>query len=95
MAAMNGTTPRTFYHGARADLHPGDLIAPGYSSNYGRRKQAAWVDLTGTLDAAVWGAELAAGDGPGRIYVVEESLWEPDSRLRRSGSTGRSRTIPI
>lgn len=24
-----------------------------------------------TLDAAKWGAELAAGDGPGRIYVVE------------------------
>jgi Rifampin ADP-ribosyl transferase len=50
-----------FYHGTRADLKPGDLIAPGYSSNYGRRKQASWVYLTGTLDAAVWGAELAAG----------------------------------
>lgn len=25
------------------------------------------VYLTGTLDAAVWGADLAAGDGPGRI----------------------------
>ena len=23
------------------------------------------------LDAAVWGAELAQGDGPGRIYLVE------------------------
>jgi rifampin ADP-ribosylating transferase len=23
------------------------------------------------MDAAVWGAELAVGDGPGRIYVVE------------------------
>lgn len=62
---------RTFYHGTRADLRPGDLIAPGFSSNYGGRKQASWVYLTGTLDAAIWGAELAVGDGPGRIYVVE------------------------
>jgi len=60
-----------FYHGTRADLKSGDLIAPGYSSNYGKRKQASWVYLTGTLDAAIWGAELAAGDGRGRIYVVE------------------------
>ena len=60
-----------YYHGTHAGLKPGDLIAPGYSSNYGKRKQAAWVYLTGTLDAAIWGAELAAGDGPGRIYVVE------------------------
>jgi len=29
------------------------------------------VYLTGTLDAAVWGAELALGEGPGRIYMVE------------------------
>lgn len=68
---MTARGPRIFYHGTRADLKPGDLIAPGYSSNYGRRKQASWVYLTGTLDAAVWGAELAAGDGPGRIYTVE------------------------
>lgn len=67
--AADATGP--FYHGTRADLKSGDLIAPGYSSNYGRRKQASWVYLTGTLDAAIWGAELAAGDGPGRIYVVE------------------------
>ena len=60
-----------FYHGTRAALQPGDLIAPGYSSNYGRRKQASWVYLTGTLDAAIWGAELTAGDAPGRISVVE------------------------
>lgn len=71
MTAIDNTIPRIFYHGTRADLKPGDVIAPGYSSNYGRRKQASWVYLTGTLDAAVWGAELAAGDGRGRIYVVE------------------------
>lgn len=64
-------TPHKFYHGTRADLKPGDLIEAGYDSNYGARKRASWVYLTGTLDAAIWGAELAAGDGPERIYVVE------------------------
>jgi rifampin ADP-ribosylating transferase len=60
-----------FYHGTRADLKPGDLIEPGFHSNYGSRKKASYVYLTATLDAAVWGAELALGDGPGRIYIVE------------------------
>lgn len=60
-----------FYHGTKADLAPGGLLAPGYSSNYGGRRRASFVYLTATLDAATWGAELAAGDGAGRIYVVE------------------------
>lgn len=60
-----------YYHGTRADLKAGDLIAPGYSSNYGKRKPAIFVYLTATLDAAIWGAELAVGEGPGRIYIVE------------------------
>jgi hypothetical protein len=67
---MSGEAKR-FYHGTRADLKPGDLIAAGYSSNYGARKQASWVYFTGTLDAAIWGAELAAGEGRERIYIVE------------------------
>jgi hypothetical protein len=60
-----------FYHGTRADLRQGDLIAPGYNSNYGIRKKAKYVYLTATLDAAIWGAELAVGKGQGRIYIVE------------------------
>ena len=60
-----------FYHGTKAALKPGDLIGPGFSSNYGSRRQAKYVYLTATLDAAVWGAELALGEGPGRIYTVE------------------------
>lgn len=62
---------QTFYHGTKADLQPGDLIAPGFNSNYGQRKQALFVYLTATLDAAIWGAELAVGEGVGRIYIVE------------------------
>jgi Rifampin ADP-ribosyl transferase len=71
MTTSDNTTPRQFYHGTRADLKPGDLVAAGYSSNYGARNQASWVYLTGTLDAAIWGAELATGDGRERIYIVE------------------------
>jgi hypothetical protein len=68
-AAMNDS--QTYYHGTKADLKVGDLIEPGHASNYGQRKQAAFVYLTATLDAAIWGAELAAGAGPGRIYIVD------------------------
>lgn len=60
-----------YLHGTKADLKRGDMITPGRPSNYGERKEAAFVYLTGTLDAATWGAELAVGDGKGRIYVVE------------------------
>lgn len=61
----------TYFHGTKADLKVGDLIGPGYSSNYGSRRKAKFVYLTATLDAATWGAELAAGTAKGRIYVVE------------------------
>jgi rifampin ADP-ribosylating transferase len=62
---------RSFFHGTKASLKQGDLIKPGYNSNYGKRATAAYVYLAGTLNAAIWGAELALGEEPGRIYVVE------------------------
>src|SRR5687767_5738771 len=65
------SSSQKFYHGTKADLKTGDLIEPGFNSNYGKRKKASYVYLTATLDAAVWGAELAQGEGPGRIYIVE------------------------
>lgn len=60
-----------FYHGTKATLKPGDLLQPAFNSNYGVRNQANFVYLTATMDAATWGAELAVGEGPGRIYIVE------------------------
>ena len=60
-----------FYHGGKADLKPGDLLLPGFRSNFGEGREANFVYLTATLDAATWGAELALGEGPGRIYQVE------------------------
>jgi rifampin ADP-ribosylating transferase len=59
------------YHGTRADLKPGDLITPGYMTNFGSGKTATHVYLSATLDAATWGAELAQGEGPARIYIVD------------------------
>jgi rifampin ADP-ribosylating transferase len=60
------------YHGTRADLKAGDLITPGYIPNFGdKNRTTKYVYLTRTLDAAKWGAELAVGEGPGRIYIVE------------------------
>ncbi|HLW20853.1 MAG TPA: NAD(+)--rifampin ADP-ribosyltransferase [Cyclobacteriaceae bacterium] len=61
----------TYFHGTKADLKIGDFIQVGLNSNYGQRKNAKYIYLTATLDAAVWGAELAAGEGLGRIYLVE------------------------
>ena len=63
--------PGPFYHGTKADLKPGDVLRPGYRSNFGERTTANYVYLTATLDAATWGAELSVGEGPGRIYQVE------------------------
>ena len=60
-----------YYHGTKANFKNGDLIEPGFISNYGTRKKALYVYVTQTLDAATWGAELAVGEGRGRIYIVE------------------------
>ena len=60
-----------YLHGTKADLRPGDLLQPGFGSNFEAGRTMNHVYFTGTLDAATWGAELAAGDGPGRIYLVE------------------------
>jgi rifampin ADP-ribosylating transferase len=65
------TNEPPYYHGTKADLKVGDLVKPGHASNYGKRKEAAFVYLSATLDAAIWGAELAVGAGRGRIYIVE------------------------
>ncbi|MFN3865880.1 MAG: NAD(+)--rifampin ADP-ribosyltransferase [Demequina sp.] len=60
-----------YLHGTKAELAPGALLIPGRRSNYGVERTARHVYVTATLDAATWGAELAAGEGRGHIYVVE------------------------
>jgi len=70
MSAIESKFRQQFFHGTRADLARGDLIVPGHTSNFGEGKPLSWVYCTGTLDAAIWGAELAVGDGQERIYLV-------------------------
>ena len=60
-----------YLHGTKADLSVGDLLSPGRESNFESGRVMNYVYFTQTLDAATWGAELAAGEGRGRIYIVE------------------------
>ena len=62
---------QTYFHGTKANLKIGDFIKAGYNSNYGQNKNAKYIFLSATLDAAIWGAELALGDAKERIYLVE------------------------
>jgi rifampin ADP-ribosylating transferase len=63
--------PGVYLHGTKADLAVGDLLVAGRRSNFEEGRTMNHIYFTGTLDAAVWGAELASGEGRGRIYVVE------------------------
>ena len=58
-------------HGTKAALAVGDLLVPGHVSNFEEGRIMNHVYVTETLDAATWGAELAVGEGRGRIYIVE------------------------
>src|ERR1700709_232911 len=82
MTAKAAPDAGPYYHGAKADLNVGDLLAPGFASNYGKRKTAAFLYLSAPLEPATWGAELALGEGPGRIYIVEPTgPFEDDPNL--------------
>ena len=71
MSAAATVFAQSYFHGTRAALSPGDCIKVGHLSNFAEGKTLSWVYFAATLDAAIWGAELAQGDGRGRIYVVE------------------------
>lgn len=72
----------TFYHGTRADLAVGDLLAAGWTSNYADRTPLSWIYFSAALESAIWGCELAAGEGRERIYVVEPTGdWFDDPNL--------------
>jgi rifampin ADP-ribosylating transferase len=71
----------TFYHGTKADLAVGDLVVPGFGSNFVERG-LKHIYFAATLDAATWGAELAKGEARGRIYIVEPTgEFEDDPNL--------------
>ena len=71
-----------YLHGPKADLEVGEMLGPGRESNFEEDRVMTYVYFTATLDAAVWGAELAAGPGRGRIYIVEPTgAFEDDPNL--------------
>ncbi|MCA0295586.1 MAG: NAD(+)--rifampin ADP-ribosyltransferase [Actinobacteria bacterium] len=63
--------PGPFFHGTKADVRPGDLLTPGWNSNYGSGRRANNIYLTASREGAPLAAALARGDGPGRVYRVE------------------------
>ncbi|MBK9739244.1 MAG: NAD(+)--rifampin ADP-ribosyltransferase [Actinobacteria bacterium] len=91
---LGSADPGPFFHGTKADLAIGDLLEPGKTSNFGEGRTAAFIYMSAVLDAAIWGAELALGDAPGRIYVVEPTgPFEDDPNLtdkRFPGNVTRS-----
>ena len=73
---------KVFYHGTKADLNIGDLLVLGYQSNFGKRARANFIYFSATMDAAIWGAELAQGEGDEKIYVVEPTgAYEDDPNV--------------
>ena len=81
MYAKDVPADQIFYHGTKADLGVGDLIEPGFGSNFAERA-LAHIYFSATLEAATWGAELAKGGGRGRIYTVEPTgPFEDDPNL--------------
>jgi len=74
--------PDVYLHGTKADLAVGEMLVSGRESNFESGRQMNYVYFTATLDAATWGAELAVGEGRGRIYVVEPTgEFEDDPNL--------------
>ena len=63
--------PGVYLHGTKAELVVGEMLVPGRESNFESGRVMNYVYFTATLDAATWGAELAVGEGRGRIYIVE------------------------
>lgn len=81
MYARDVPPGQIFYHGTKADLKVGDLIRPGHGSNFVERA-LNHIYFSATLEAATWGAELAQGEGRGRIYIVEPTgKFEDDPNL--------------
>ena len=74
--------PGVFLHGTKVDLAVGEMLVCGRESNFEAGRVMNFVYFTATLDAATWGAELASGEGRGRIYVVEPTgQFEDDPNL--------------
>ncbi len=71
-----------FYHGTRADLQIGDLLTAGFRSNYNHEVIMNHIYFTALINGAGLAAELAKGDGSGRVYIVEPTgIFENDPNV--------------
>jgi len=64
-----------FFHGTKADLQVGDLLTAGFRSNYRPEVVMNHIYFTALPGGAGLAAELAAGEGAPRVYVVEPTGW--------------------
>ncbi|NDJ91629.1 NAD(+)--rifampin ADP-ribosyltransferase [Mycolicibacter kumamotonensis] len=60
-----------FFHGTKAELQVGELLTAGFRSNYRPEIVMNHIYFTALRDGAGLAAELAAGDGTPRVYLVE------------------------
>ncbi|MCW2840908.1 MAG: rifampin ADP-ribosyl transferase [Aeromicrobium sp.] len=71
-----------FFHGTKADLRVGDLLSAGFRSNYRPEVVMNHIYFTALVNGAGLAAELAAGEGTPRVYVVEPTgAWENDPNV--------------
>jgi hypothetical protein len=86
--------PGPFYHGTKADLKIGDLLKPGFRSNYRPEVIMNHVYFTALKQGAGIAAELAQGDGRPRVYIIEPlGAYENDPNVtdrKFSGNPTRS-----
>lgn len=60
-----------FYHGTKADLKIGDLLTAGFKSNYHHDVMMNHIYFTALVQGAGLAAEIIAGEGEPRVYIVE------------------------
>ncbi|WP_413332222.1 NAD(+)--rifampin ADP-ribosyltransferase [Brevibacterium sp. GP-SGM9] len=60
-----------FFHGTKAQLEPGDLLTPGFNSNYRPEVVMNHIYFTALPDGAGLAAEIAALEGIPHVYEVE------------------------
>ena len=60
-----------FFHGTKADLQLGDMLTAGFTSNYREGLVMNHIYFTALSKGAGLAAEIAAGIGRPRVYVVK------------------------
>ncbi|WP_414712722.1 NAD(+)--rifampin ADP-ribosyltransferase [Sphingobacterium sp. UBA5670] len=70
------------YHGTKANAQIGDLLTPGFNSNYKAEFKMNHIYFTAMMNGAGLAAALAKGDGKERVFMVEPTgVYENDPNL--------------